>query len=393
MSYTKLPAEVAARLGAALPVVARNAAQGAADRRIPDESLAALAEAGMFRLMVPKRYGGYEGNMAALLDAGAVVAEADGAAGWVVGLSQVSAWVVGLLSGKAQDDVFGSDPDAVVCGSINPVGTGEKVDGGFRLSGRWGYVSGSLHSQWAVLGFAAPPEDGQGGPGLYVALAPMAELTLHDTWQTSGMRGTGSNTLTCEDLFVPDYRVMSHFAAAQGQYPTEFKEATYRLSWFPTLTLVLVGPLLGIGQAAFEYVRSEAGRKAITATQFQRQADSAGFQIQLAEAALRIDSARLHAFRAADQMDRLAALQALPDYNTRARIRADASLVARYVTGAVSTLVDAHGSSGFAESSPLQRMRRDADVGASHALLNHSVSLEIHGKALLGVENNVSPAV
>lgn len=394
MSYPNLPADVAARLDAVRPVIARNAAQGAAARRIPEESLAVLAEAGVFKLMVPKRYGGYEGNMAVLLDAGASVAEADGAAGWVVGLTQVCAWAAGLLSAKAQDDVFGSGPDTMVCGSLTPAGAGQKVDGGFRISGRWGYVSGSLHSRWALLGFATPPEDGQGGPGLFVALVPMAELALEDTWRTAGMRGTGSNTLTCEDLFVPDYRTMSHLEAAEGRYPTEYKaEAAYRLAWFPTLTLVLAGPLLGLGQAALQHVSSAADRKAIVATQFQRQADSSGFQIQVADAALRIDSARLHAFRAAGDIDRFAARQALPDYDTRARIRADASMAARYVTDAISALIAAHGSSGFAESSPLQRMWQDANVGASHALLNHSVSLEIYGRALLGAENNVSPIV
>lgn len=394
MPYESLPAKVVAGLDAARPVIARNAADGAAARRIPQESLDALAEAGVFRLMVPKRYGGYEGGMATLLDAGASVAEADGAAGWVVGLSQVTAWTVGLLSGKAQDDVFGASPDAIVCGSINPVGAGERVDGGYLISGRWGYVSGSLHSQWAVLGFATPPEDGQPGPGLWVAVVPIEDLTLHDTWHTAGMRGTGSNTLSCENVFVPDYRVMSHFTAMEGQYSTEFKyEIPYHLAWFPVLTLVLTGPLLGLGQAALEHVRSSASRKGITATEFGRQADSAGFQIQLAAAALRIDSARLHAYRAADQLDQHAARKAVPDYTTRALIRADAAAAARYVTGAVSTLVDAHGSSGFAESSPLQRIWRDARVGASHALLNHNVGLEIYGKALLGVDNNVSRVV
>ena len=394
MSYPNLPAEVAAGLDAARPVVARNAAQGAADRRIPEESLDALAKAGVFRLMVPKRYGGYEGNMAALLEAGAAVAEADGAAGWFAGLSQVGAWAAGLLSSEAQDDVFGSEADVPLCGSIAPVGAGRPVNGGFRVSGRWGYVSGSLHARWALLGFATPPQDERGGPGLYMALVPMAHLDLHDTWRAAGLRGTGSNTLTCEGVFVPGYRVMSQRAAAEGRYPTEFKdEAARHLAWYATLTLVLVGPLLGIAQAALGHVTSAAAHKAIAATQFRLQADSVGFQIQLAEAAMRIDSARLHAYRAAEEMDALAALRVLPDYTARARIRADAAVAARYATDAIALLIDAHGSSGFADDSPLQRMWRDANVGASHALLNRGVNAEIYGKALLNLENNVSPVV
>jgi 3-hydroxy-9,10-secoandrosta-1,3,5(10)-triene-9,17-dione monooxygenase len=393
VSYENLPAEVAARLDAARPVLVRNAAQGAVDRRIPDESIDALAKAGLFRVMVPKRHDGYEGSIRALLEAGASVAETDGAAGWIVGLTQVCAWAVGLLSGKAQYDVFGTNPDALVCGSLNPIGAGEKVDGGYRLSGRWSYVSGSLHAEWAVLGFSLP-ESTPGGPDACVGLVPMAELELHDTWRMAGMRGTGSNTLTCEGVFVPDHRVMSHIAAGRGEYPTEFKdEVTYHAAWVPVLTLVLAGPLLGIGQAALDYVRSAAGQKSIVATTFRRQADSPGFQIQLAEAAMRLDTARLHAFRAADDIDRHAARHVVPDYDIRARIRADAAVAARCVTETVSILLDAHGSGGFAEADPLHRIWQDANVGARHALLNASVGLEVYGKALLGVENHISPVV
>lgn len=393
MSDVNLPADLATRLDAIRPILVRNAAQGAAGWRIPDESIDALAEAGLFKVMVPKRHGGYEGSVGTLLEAAASVAESDGSTGWVVGLSQACAWTVGLFSGKAQDDVFGADPDARICGSLNPIGSGEKVGGGYRVSGRWSYISGSLHSEWAVLGFVLP-DNAPGQPDICVALIPMTELTLHETWRSVGMRGTGSNTLTCENVFVPSHRVMSQVAAAEGKYPTEFKyETAYHAAWTSTLTLALVGPLLGIGRAALAHVRSTAKQKGIVATGFQRQADSVGFQIQLAEAALRIDSAQLHAFRAAGDIDKHAVLQIVPDYGTRARIRADAALAARYVTEAISSLLDAHGSGGFAEANPLHRMWQDANVGARHALLNSGIGLEIHGKALLGVENDVSPVV
>lgn len=388
-----IPPAVAGRLDALIPVLAGNAEQGAAARRIPEASIGALTEAGLLRLMVPKRYGGHQGSIRALIDTSAAVAEADGASGWIVGLSQVSAWTVGLLSGKAQDEVFGTDPDTTVCGSLSPAGAGERADGGWLVSGRWAYASGALHAQWAVLGFTVPGE-APDGAGAYVALIPMAELTLHDTWRTAGLRGTGSNTLTCEKVFVPEHRVMSHADAAAGEYPTEFTaEETYHAAWLPTLTIVLTGPLLGIARAALEHVRGAAAGKGIVATTFRRQADSPGFQKQLGHAALLIDAAQLHAFRAADDIDRHAALRLTPGYATRARIRADAAAAAGHVTGAVSALLDAHGSGGFAESSALHRIWQDANVGARHALLNPVISYEVYGKAILGVENDISPAV
>ena len=118
-----IPAAVASRLDALRPVLARNAAQGAADRRLPDESLDALAEAGVLRLLVPSRYRGYQAGTRAALETLAAVAEADGPAGWVAAVSQCNVVNLELSSRKAQDEVFGADPDIMACGSLNPVGT------------------------------------------------------------------------------------------------------------------------------------------------------------------------------------------------------------------------------------------------------------------------------
>lgn len=380
-------ADLLARLSEVRSLVAANAAAGERDRRVPDESIDALAAAGAFRLMVPRRHGGREGTMRSLLDVAAAVAEADGGAGWVVGLTGICAWVVGLFAGAAQDEVFGAAADARVCGSLSPIGRGVRDGDGWRVSGRWAYVSGSLHAGWAVVGFTA---DDTEEPG--IALVPMADLALHDTWHTAGMRASGSNTLVGDDVAVPAHRAL--FGAAQGRYATEYRdEAAYRAAFFPMATLVLIGPLLGLGRAALEYVRTAAATKRIVATPFARQAESTGFQLGVAEAALLVDTAHLHAYRAADDIDRHAAAGTTPDVATRARIRADAAYAAGRIVSAVDILLDAHGSGGFAEASPLHRIWQDAHVGARHGLITPAVALEVHGKILLGQENTISPAI
>jgi alkylation response protein AidB-like acyl-CoA dehydrogenase len=375
------------------PLLAAASDQGAEERRVPDKSVQALAEAGLFKVMVPGRYGGYEGTVKTLLEVSSLVAEGDGAAGWVVSLTGVSAWMTSLFPVQAQDEVFGGETDAVVCGSGSPFGSVAPTAGGWRLSGRWSYISGSNHASWAVLGFLTPGEDGQ--PGEYgMALVPMSELTLTDTWFTSGMRATGSNTLTAEDVFVPRHRVLPGAAIATSDYPTEFKDETaYRAAFFPLATLALVGPLLGIGRAALEHVRTAAATKGIVATRFARQADSAGFQLQLAEAALRVDSAHLHAFRAADDIETHAARRVHPKVEVRTRIRAEAAWAAQQLVSAVTTLMNAHGSGAFALANPVHRMFEDLNVGARHALINPAVSFELHGKILLGVENDLTVAI
>jgi alkylation response protein AidB-like acyl-CoA dehydrogenase len=385
-------ADLLARVESVRPVLAANAGQGSSDRRVPSESIAALTGAGAFKVMVPRRYGGYELGVRALLDVSAAVAAGDGSAGWVTSLTGVCAWMVGLYSGKAQDEVFGADPDARVCGSGSPIGTGVQVEGGWRVSGRWPYISGSLHAGWATLGFLGSDRSGRpAGPAM--ALVPMVECTLEDTWHTAGMRATGSNTLVAQDVFVPDHRVLSVSLAVESRYASEYGgESVYRAAFLPTATLVLVGPLLGLGRAALEYVREAAGRKGIVATTFAHQADSGGFQMQLAEAGMTIDTAHLHAHRAAADIEDHAARGTHPDQLARARIRADTAWAAEHVVAALTLLLDAHGSGGFAESSPLHRMWLDANVGARHALINPAVSKEIYGRALLGVDIDIVPA-
>jgi alkylation response protein AidB-like acyl-CoA dehydrogenase len=374
-------------------LLSAHAEQGSIDRRVAQESISALAGAGAFKVMVPRRYGGYELGVRALLDVSGAVAEGDGSAGWVTSLTGVCAWMVGLYSGKAQDEVFGADPDARVCGSGSPIGTGVQVDGGWRVSGRWPYISGSLHAGWATLGFQG--SDGLGQPvGPAMALVPMSQCTLEDTWHTAGMRASGSNTLVVQDVFVPEHRVLSISLVAEGRYATEYHgEAVYRAAFMPTATLVLVGPLLGLGRAALAYVAEAAGRKGIVATTFARQADSAGFQVQLAEAGLKIDTAHLHAHRAAADIEHHAARDTHPDLRARARIRADTAWAAEHIVSALTILLNAHGSGGFAESSPLHRMWLDANVGARHGLITSAVSKEIYGRALLGVDIDIVPAL
>ena len=161
----------------------------------------------------------------------------------------------------------------------------------------------------------------------------------------------------------------------------------------PVLALVLVGPQLGMGRAALDIVISKAAKKAISYTFFEAQADSVGFQLQIAEAAQLIDTATLHAYRAAEDIDQAAARGVYPDFLTRARVRADTGLVAEKITRAIDILLSAHGAGSFADVNPLQRLWRDSAVAARHAVVAPTISYEVYGKALLGREDHITPLV
>ncbi|MBV9793718.1 MAG: acyl-CoA dehydrogenase family protein [Actinobacteria bacterium] len=386
-------AELVARIRALQPLLAAHAAQGEADRRVAEESIVALTEAGLFKIAIPRRYGGYETSMRTMLDVSSAVGEADGGTAWVVTLCNVCAWLTGLFGERAQDDVWAASPDAKVSGVLAPTAQAVKVEGGFRVTGQWFWNSGSWHADWAVLGL--PIVDDQGEPvdqGL--ALIPRSDLGLKETWFVAGMRSSGSNCLIAEDVFVPEHRIMSVPPAIGGQYATErTEEKFYRSAFVPLLALVLAGPQLGMGRKALDIVTAAAAKKPISYTFYTAQADSVAFQLQVAEAAMRIESAHLHAYRAADDIDRAAADGEYLDVLARARVRADTGWVLENVTRAIDILLSAHGAGSFAESNPLQRIWRDSAVAARHAVTLPAVDYEVYGKALLGRDDQITPLI
>jgi alkylation response protein AidB-like acyl-CoA dehydrogenase len=387
-------AELVARARELAPLLRKNAAAGEANRRVEEETIQAAAKAGLMRVCTPKRYGGWEMNTRAMLDVSAALAEADGGASWVVNLNNVCCWLTSLYPVKAQDEVFGADPDTCVSGVLNPTATSTKVPGGFRISGTWYYNSGGWHAHWAVLGMPIVNDAGETiDQGL--ALIPMTELERVDTWFVAGMKSTGSICLKAKDVFIPDHRVLSVPRAIEGHYPTEMRdqEAFYRSAFVPILAIILVGPILGLGRAALDFVRQKAASRTIAYTFFEKQSASVGFQLQVAEAAMMIDTAHFHAYRAADDIDEAAARGVYPNMLTRTRVRADTGYVVEKITQAIDKLLFAHGSAGFAESCPLQRIWRDAAVASRHAVVLPPIGYEVYGKALLGVENTVTPLV
>ena len=384
-------AELVARARALRPLVREHAARGEAERRLTDEVSVALADAGLFRMLTPRRLGGHEADLRTVLEVTEALGEADASAAWLVSVGTVASWITGLVSERAQDDVFGADPDARIAGGSAPA-PARRVPGGLRVSGRWTYASGAHQASWASLGALVLDDAGEVADAV-LCMVPVSEVKLEQTWQTVGMRATGSNTWVAEDVFVPDHLTISMGAMAEGAWPVPTAEAMYRLPFVPLATLPLLGPLLGIGCAALDLVVSSAPGKGMHHTFFTRQSDSVGVQIQIAEAALKLKTARLHVFGIADHLDLLLRTGEPVDYAARAEIRAQAGYAAQQVLGAINVLVNVHGAASFAESSRMQQYWRDANTAARHAGLNAVIGYEVYGKALLGVEERISPMV
>jgi 3-hydroxy-9,10-secoandrosta-1,3,5(10)-triene-9,17-dione monooxygenase len=367
------------------PLLERNAAQTEADRRVPEENIQAVKDAGLFKITVPRRFGGYEVPIETKLEVSAALAEGCGSTAWVTALTNVCNWGVGLWPDRAQQEIFGADPDARVAGVLAPSTDIERVDGGYVVSGKWAWSSGCLHATWALTGVMQQAEDGT-PIDIGLVLMPMSELSIEDTWFVAGMKGTGSNTVVAERVFVPEHRYLSVPPAIQGVYPTEHKdEPLYRSAFIPVLALILVGPLLGLGRAALRIAIEKAPRRAVSYTRFGTQTESTAFQMKLAEASMTLDDAILHAHRAAQDIDDYAARGEIMPYELRARVRGDTGWVSTKVRRALELILDAHGASGFADSSAMQRIWRDANTAGRHAVVNSLVNEEVYGKALLGI--------
>jgi alkylation response protein AidB-like acyl-CoA dehydrogenase len=378
------------RAGAIRPVLEKNAEQTDALRRLPDENVRALRESGLCRLMVPRRFGGLETSIRTYIEVTAEIGRGCGSSAWVSSLINVCAWLAGLFPERAQQDVWGPDRDAWVAGSLAPHGTAVPVDGGWRVTGRWPWASGCLHAQWVACGIHMNDERGEMA-NLGLSLMPIDAVTIEDTWFMAGMKGTGSNTVVATDVFVPEHRFLPYPPAFAGQYRTEhLDEVVYRVALVPVTVLILAGSQLGVARAALDHVVSKAGTRGITHTTFPTQSQSAGFQMLVAEAAMKIDTAHLHAYRAADDLDRAAAEGRHPDLRDRARVRMDTALAAKYCREAVELLVQAHGTSSLADFNRMQRLWRDIHVASHHAITEWQVNLEVYGKALLGVEPNIT---
>jgi 3-hydroxy-9,10-secoandrosta-1,3,5(10)-triene-9,17-dione monooxygenase len=371
----------------------QHADQTDALRRLPDPNVAALKEAGLCRLMVPKRFGGHQTSIRTYIEVMAELGRGCGSTSWVASLINVCAWLAALFPERAQQDVWGANRDAWAAGSLAPHGTAVATDGGWRVTGRWPWASGCLHAQWAACGIHMNDASGQ-TVNFGLSLMPMTELAIEDTWFMAGMKGTGSNTIIAKDVFVPEHRFLPYPKAFSGEYRTEHTdEVVYRVALVPVTILILAGSQLGLAQAALDHVVGRARARGITHTNFGKQVESVGFQILVAEAAMKLDTARLHALRCADDLDGAAAGGTHPDLTARARMRADVALAAKYCRETVETLVSAHGTSSLADSSRLQRIWRDVHVASRHAITEWQVNLEIYGKALLGVEPNITPLI
>jgi alkylation response protein AidB-like acyl-CoA dehydrogenase len=370
---------------AAIPLLREFAPRIERERTLPPEVVAALEDAGAFTLSRPERFGGVEASLGAQFDELCAVARGDGSAGWIASLYSVGGFFAGLFDDRAQEEVF-ANPKARVAGVFSPTGVLKPVDGGYRLTGRWSWNTGCHHAHWDTL--AAVVEGSGAPPEVRIALVPMEELAIEDDWDPSGLAGTGSATVTCQDVFVPAHRTLLTMDALQERYASEANRdrPLFRTAFFPFVLVASMGTPVGMAQAAMDVFLERLPGRQITYTHYADQSEAAVTHLQVAEAAARTTAAELLSRDLARRLDEAAAEGRALTVAERGAIRGEVALVVRECRTAVEILADASGASSIQRAVPIQRIARDMRALSIHAALNYTTNLEVYGRILVGVD-------
>lgn len=370
-----------------MPVLRSRAEQASADCKVPDATVKAMHEAGFFRVLQPKRYGGYEMDPEVFYAVQMALAEGCMSTAWIYGVIAVHNWQLALFDPKAQEDVWGKDTSTLISSSYQPKAQVTAVEGGYRISGRWGFSSGVDHCDWAFLGGLIPAADG-GAPEYRTFLVPRSDFKIVRVWDTMGLRGTGSHDVEVADAFVPAYRTHKAKDGFAVTSPGLKMNASplYKLPFGQIFVRAVSTSSIGALQAALDYFRGYASKR-VSSNDFSRTATDPAAQAIAADTAIAIDEMKLVLFRNFQVLgDRVKSGQPL-DLEERIRFRAQSARVSDRCAHLVTRLFYSCGAQGIYRSSPLVRIFEDIHTGRAHVANNPDKVDRNFGGFLLGCEN------
>jgi alkylation response protein AidB-like acyl-CoA dehydrogenase len=352
-----------------IAAAARFAVQADETRALAPEVVEALRDAGFARHFVSAAWGGREGTFDELTRAVTAVAEVCPATAWCASLSAYSARFASHLPQEGHRALWGANPDAVVATALMPSGRAQAVDGGWRLSGQWGYVSGIDFADWALLCGAVAGVEGP--PQLRFFTLPRGSYEVRRTWDSIGMRATGSHTLVVDDVLVPAHLSFDRTDMLTGRNDGSELSA-HRVPFQAVGGLTFIAPVVG----------AAAGALNATAAALTGKRRTPAVELAVVRASGRIDAARL---LLAENSDVLDGRKFTPEH--MARNERNATFAAEMAVEAVGLLIKAAGTSGLGETHALQRFWRDVTSAASHVALQYDTAARrTYSAVLLGPE-------
>ncbi|MGZ9013692.1 MAG: acyl-CoA dehydrogenase family protein [Burkholderiales bacterium] len=377
--------EAMRRAQALIPFLREQAPQCEAARRLTPEVMDALDSTGLLRYLQPKVWGGMELPFVAYYDVPEMLSRGDISVGWVVANLASHHRNLVWWPGKAQEEVWGENPDAGIASGIAfQQGRGVPVDGGIALSGEWNFSSGTDHSDWSLL--ACVVRDGEKPVDWVQCLLHRTQYEVIDDWDTLGMRATGSKTVRCANVFVPAHRVNSMYVAnpAGHSWPglEIHRNPHYRI---PTSALgghCLAGCLIGNARNALE-TTIELVKSRSTSYTGARMRDFQTVQLRVASAGAKIDAAALLVRNDCLEAQRTFEEDGTLSMEMRLRYKRNCALAGRMTVEAVDALHEMAGANGIYDRYPLQRIFRDQRAASGH--INFSADAQLPAWALLAM--------
>jgi alkylation response protein AidB-like acyl-CoA dehydrogenase len=370
------------RARALVPHLAERAPAATQARNVPAETIAEYHEAGILRILQPRRFGGLQGRFSLFSRIVEELTFGCASSAWVYAVLAEHQWIISQYPERAQIDVWGDDPLAVAASSLAPRAPATAVKGGWRLSGRYTFSSGCDYAQWAIVGVFL----GEAGDPRHVAylLVPLAEIEIVDDWQVLGLAGTGSKSLVVRDVFVPEHRCVMVSDLFAGTPPGALVHPDYPVVRAPRGFLVsysLPPVAIALGRRALDIVCCDLSTRLSRGV--TRMAESEVVQMTIGEAAAAIDAATLALHHGRDSSTeavssgrRIAEAEAL-------RARRDMVYAQHQVGWAMERLCELSGARWVYDSDPLQEIRRDVMTILTHHAASRAAAFAPYGHMLL----------
>lgn len=375
------------KAAAMIPALKARGIQAEAECKVPEETIRDFQEAGFFKILQPKRWGGYEMDPEAFYAVQMKVAEGCMSSAWVLGVVAVHNWQLALFDAQAQADVWNEDSTTLISSSYMPRAQVTPVDGGYRISGRWGFSSGVDHCEWAFLGGLVP--DPEGGPPDYrTFLVPRSDFEVDHNWDTLGLRGTGSHDVTVKDAFVPAYRThrsKDGFAATSPGLKVNdaplFK-LPFGQIFVRAVSSSSIGALQGALDAFVDYARVR-----VSSNTFNRTAEDPDVQLVIAETKSAIDEMKTTLNRNFGVlMGKTRAGEPL-DLDERLLFRFQSGQILERCAALITRMFYSCGALGIYRTGPISRTFADIHSGRTHIANNPAATGRNMGAVMLGLPN------
>ena len=348
------------------------------NRRLPRAAVEAMHASGLLPMVRPARWGGFEMDWMTLLDCVAEVGKVSGSLGWCFCFLMQHQWVLSYFPEGAQTAVYDRDPDPRIVTSFGAFGKAEPEPGGYKVSGDWAFGSGGDHCTWAIVG--APVIGPQ--PGMRWFLLQRGQFSIRDTWNSVGLKGSGSNNIVVEGAIVPEDFSLDLGAAYGGHAPgSAFLDGPlYQAPLSSQFQFGLLSPMMGVARGALETFL-EFSRDRVGGMTGSKVAESPLLQVRIGESAAEIDAA----YAVLERISRGVMSGELATPAVAARVGRDFGLCAKLMVQAVDRLFAVAGARGLNEASPLSRHWRDAHAISNHVALNSESLFQAFGRQALGL--------